>query len=59
VETGCGREAHVRDGAQGPPHDGEWRNFSIRAVPVLQDGEIAEWVGVHIDITDRSRATEE
>jgi PAS domain S-box-containing protein len=27
-------------------HDGEWRNFSIRAVPVVQNGEIAEWVGV-------------
>lgn len=37
-------------------HDGEWRHFSIRAVPVVQDGDILEWVGVHIDITDRFQA---
>ena len=39
--------------------DGEWRHFSIRAVPVMQDGTILEWVGVHIDVTDRARAIEE
>lgn len=40
-------------------HDGEWRLFSIRAVPSIgPDGEIREWVGVHTDITDQ-RATEE
>lgn len=39
-------------------HDGEWRHFSIRAVPVMRDGEIVEWVGVHIDITDRFQAQE-
>lgn len=34
-------------------HDGVWRNFSIRAVPVLNDdGSPREWVGVHHDITD-------
>lgn len=34
-------------------HDGVWRRFSIRAVPVLNDdGSIREWVGVHHDITD-------
>ena len=37
-------------------HDGEWRNFSIRAVPVFEDGQIQEWVGVHIDVTDRATA---
>ncbi|HEX8372010.1 MAG TPA: ATP-binding protein [Chthoniobacterales bacterium] len=32
--------------------DGEWRSFSIRAVPILRpDGEIREWVGVHTDVT--------
>ena len=40
-------------------HDGEWRVFSIRAVPVLDGGEIREWVGVHIDITERMRAIED
>ena len=40
-------------------HDGEWRQFSIRAVPVLEDGEIREWVGVHIDVTERSNAIEQ
>ena len=39
-------------------HDGEWRHFSIRAVPVMRDGEIVEWVGVHIDITDRLQTQE-
>ncbi len=35
-------------------HDGEYRIFSIRAVPVLEDsGAIREWVGVHTDITER------
>jgi PAS domain S-box-containing protein len=34
-------------------HDGEWRLFSIRAVPVMDvDENILEWVGVHLDITD-------
>ncbi len=35
-------------------HDGAWRLFSIRAVPVLDEtGAIKEWVGVHTDITDQ------
>ncbi|MCW6506677.1 response regulator [Lichenifustis flavocetrariae] len=35
-------------------HDGVYRLFSIRAVPVLEpDGRIREWVGVHEDITER------
>ncbi len=34
-------------------HDGEWRRFAIRAVPVLDcDGAILEWVGVHRDVTE-------
>lgn len=34
-------------------HDGAWRLFSVRAVPVLEpQGHIREWVGVHNDITD-------
>ena len=34
-------------------HDGVWRRFATRAVPVLNDdGSIREWVGVHSDITD-------
>jgi PAS domain S-box-containing protein len=33
-------------------HDGEWRRFAIRAIPVLDDeGRIREWVGIHTDIT--------
>ncbi|HYW15982.1 MAG TPA: GAF domain-containing protein, partial [Allosphingosinicella sp.] len=40
-------------------HDGEWRRFSIRAVPILRpDGTVCEWVGVHTDITEE-RAAEE
>jgi PAS domain S-box-containing protein len=37
--------------------DGQWRLFSIRAIPALNsDGSIREWVGVHTDITDRKVA---
>ena len=39
-------------------HDGEWRMFSIRAIPVFDEGGvIREWVGVHTDIS-RQRAAE-
>jgi PAS domain S-box-containing protein len=38
-------------------HDGEWRNFAIRAVPIFgEDGEIIQWVGVHTDITAQRAA---
>jgi PAS domain S-box-containing protein len=40
--------------------DGVYRLFAIRAVPVLdQNGEIREWVGVHTDVTEERRLTEE
>lgn len=39
--------------------DGQWRRFSIRAVPVRHDGgDIREWVGVHIDVTEAAEATQ-
>jgi PAS domain S-box-containing protein len=39
--------------------DGQWRKFSIRAVPVLHNNDvIREWVGVHIDVTEAAKATE-
>ncbi|MEO5492851.1 MAG: PAS domain S-box protein [Sphingomonas sp.] len=39
--------------------DGEWRLYSIRAVPVTgSSGEVLEWVGVHTDITEE-RASEQ
>jgi PAS domain S-box-containing protein len=35
-------------------HDGEYRHFSVRAVPVFTDeGAIREWAGIHTDITQR------
>lgn len=38
-------------------HDGVWRLFAIRGLPVLNpDGSIAEWVGVHTDITEAREA---
>jgi len=41
-------------------HDGAWRRFSIRAVPVPhQDGTVREWVGVHTDITEQREAEAE
>jgi PAS domain S-box-containing protein len=40
-------------------HDGQYRYFSVRAVPVLDDhGAIREWAGIHTDITER-RLTEQ
>ncbi|MFA0964222.1 ATP-binding protein [Roseivirga sp. BDSF3-8] len=40
-------------------HDGEWRRFSIRAIPVKdENGEIREWVGVHTDITEQFEQAE-
>nr|WP_298954384.1 ATP-binding protein [uncultured Methylobacterium sp.] len=38
-------------------HDGVWRTFAIKAVPVIEpDGTIREWVGVHTDITEQRAA---
>ena len=38
--------------------DGEWRNFSIRAVPIFGDEDhIVEWVGVHTDISAKKAAS--
>lgn len=38
-------------------HCGTWRNFAIRALPIVgDDGEILEWVGVHTDITHQRAA---
>ena len=38
-------------------HCGAWRTFALRAVPRLDDlGRIAEWVGVHTDITHQRAA---
>jgi PAS domain S-box-containing protein len=35
-------------------NDGEYRHFSVRAVPVFaDDGAIREWAGIHTDITQR------
>lgn len=41
-------------------HDGEYRDFAARGVPVLaKDGSIREWVGTCTDITDLKRAREQ
>ncbi|MDZ8187158.1 MAG: PAS domain S-box protein [Nostoc sp. ChiSLP02] len=38
-------------------HDGEYRYFSARGVPMLDvDGSVREWVGANTDITDRKQA---
>jgi PAS domain S-box-containing protein len=38
-------------------HDGVYRTFSVRAVPVTGErGEILEWVGAHTDITEQREA---
>ena len=41
-------------------HDGEYRHFSVRAVPVFtDDGKIREWAGIHTDIDERKRSEEQ
>jgi PAS domain S-box-containing protein len=37
-------------------HDGEYRYMNIRGVPILEEtGEIREWVGMCVDITERKQ----
>ncbi|WP_296620001.1 PAS domain-containing sensor histidine kinase [Marivirga sp.] len=37
--------------------NGEWRDFSIRAIPLLNaEGIVLQWVGVHTDITENKQA---
>ena len=39
-------------------HDGLYRAFAIRGVPILDEvsGEIREWVGIHTDVTEQRQA---
>ena len=39
--------------------DGAWRIMTARAVPIVEDGAIREWVGTDTDITERRLAEEE
>jgi len=32
--------------------DGQWRTFSVRALPVREGGVVCEWVGVHTDVSE-------
>ena len=37
--------------------NGNWGHFSVKSIPLLNaDGLVCEWVGVHIDISERYRA---
>jgi PAS domain S-box-containing protein len=37
--------------------DGQYRHMCVRAVPIFEDdGSVAEWVGVHTDVTDQVQA---
>lgn len=37
-------------------HDGQYRTFSVRAVPVIEaDGTVREWSGAHTDITEQKQ----
>uniref|UniRef100_A0A8J7A496 histidine kinase n=1 Tax=Desmonostoc muscorum LEGE 12446 TaxID=1828758 RepID=A0A8J7A496_DESMC len=41
-------------------HDGEYRHMSIRGVPILNEtGEIIEWVGMCLDITEHKQVEAE
>jgi PAS domain S-box-containing protein len=48
TQTPCVLEHRLRR------HDGNYRYFSVRAVPVISlDGTVREWAGIHTDITER------
>jgi PAS domain S-box-containing protein len=38
--------------------DGQYRHLSVRGVPVMEDGNISEWVGTCVDITEQKRMQE-
>jgi PAS domain S-box-containing protein len=38
-------------------YDGKYRHMAVRGVPVVtEDGQVREWVGLHIDITGQRRS---
>ncbi len=40
-------------------HDGQWRWMNVQAAPIRDaDGEIVEWFGMNIDVTERREAEE-
>ncbi len=55
VETGTifATDYRVRNAAA------EWRIMDVRAVPIMDDDVLREWVGTHTDITERRLAEEE
>jgi diguanylate cyclase (GGDEF)-like protein/PAS domain S-box-containing protein len=38
--------------------DGDWRHVRVRGVPVVEGGEVVQWVGVIDDVTEQVRADE-
>ena len=59
--TAAWRE-HLRSGEQFDlqarmrTHDSAYRHYEVRAVPVVRDGEIAEWAGACMDVTSQREA---
>ncbi|MBF2028687.1 MAG: PAS domain S-box protein [Oscillatoriales cyanobacterium C42_A2020_001] len=39
-------------------YDGEYRHMSVWGVPIVQEGQIQEWIGIHTDISDGKQANE-
>ncbi|WP_170164838.1 PAS domain S-box protein [Thiocapsa rosea] len=40
-------------------HDGEWRWMSVHAAPICDcDGQVVEWIGMNLDVTERKTAEE-
>ncbi len=40
-------------------HDGVYRIMNVRAIPLMYGDTIREWVGIHVDITERREAERE
>ena len=57
-ETAIERKAYYQSEFRIRMATGEYRDFAVRGVPVLNsDGSIREWVGTCTDITEQKRAT--
>jgi PAS domain S-box-containing protein len=54
VRTGAVFDASYRVRTRG----GSYRHYDVRAVPIMRDGEIVEWVGANTDVTGQREAEE-
>ncbi len=55
----CVRTGAVFDGSyRVRTRGGAYRHYDVRAVPIMRDGEVVEWVGANTDVTGQREAEE-